>query len=116
MEEPEDTPEDMSVYTKTEGGVTVSISEAYCSVEAIYLSLMISSEEGFPDTMTDMEDKPLIHLEGTTEYSFSARTEVPATGTLEGKFWTAILMWESTVSIFWILSEMIIHLGKSMGN
>ena len=60
LEEPEDTPEEMSVYTKTEGGVTVSISEAYCSVEAIYLSLMISSEEGFPDTMTDMEDKPLI--------------------------------------------------------
>lgn len=86
LEEPEDTPEDMSVYTKTEDGVTVSISEAYCSVEAIYLSLMISSEEGFPDTMTDMEDKPLIHLEGTTEYSFCPNGSGPATGTLEGKF------------------------------
>lgn len=35
-------------YTKTVDGVTVSISEAYCSVEAIYLSLMITSEEPFP--------------------------------------------------------------------
>ena len=57
-------------YTKTVNGVTVSVSEAYCSVEAIYLSLMITSEEPFPDTMTDMEGKPILTLKGAADYSF----------------------------------------------
>ena len=54
-------------YTKTVNGVTVSVSEAYCSVEAIYLSLMITSEEPFPDTMTDMEGKPILTLKGAAD-------------------------------------------------
>lgn len=82
-----------SVYTKTVDGITVSISEAYCSVEAIYLSLMITSEEPFQETMTNMEEKPIIYLKGTADYSFmpSERSEelgyaTGGTGTVEGKF------------------------------
>ncbi|MDE6387949.1 MAG: DUF4179 domain-containing protein [Lachnospiraceae bacterium] len=82
-----------SVYTKTVDGVTVSISEAYCSVEAIYLSLMITSEEAFPATMMDMSEQPIIYLKGTADYSFmpSGRDEAHGyanggNGSMEGKF------------------------------
>ena len=80
-------------YTKTVGGVTVSISEAYCSVEAIYLSLMITSEEPFADTMMNMEEQPVIYLKGRANYSFISeeRGETQGyanggTGSVEGKF------------------------------
>lgn len=81
-----------SAYTKTVNGVTVSVSEAYCSVEAIYLSLMITSEEAFPDTMMDTGEQPIIYLKGTADYSFmpdggeAAGYANGGTGSLEGKF------------------------------
>lgn len=82
-----------SAYTKTVDGVTVTVSEAYCSVEAIYLSLMITSEEAFPETMTDTGEHPIIYLKGTADYSFmpSGRDEAHGyanggTGSIEGKF------------------------------
>ena len=82
-----------SAYTRTVNGVTVSVSETYCSVEAIYLSLLITSEEAFPDTMTNMEGKPLLILKGTADYSFrpSGMGEAEgygtgAVGSLEGAF------------------------------
>lgn len=82
-----------SAYTKTVDGVTVSISEAYCSVEAIYLSLMITSEEPFADTMMNMEEQPVIYLKGRADYSFISEERGEAqgyanggTGSVEGKF------------------------------
>lgn len=81
-----------SAYTKTVDGLTISISEAYCSVEAIYLSLMITSEEPFPDTMTDMGEQPIIYVQGEVNYSFrpaGGEAEGMAnggTGSLEGSF------------------------------
>lgn len=89
---PSEDGESGSVYTKTADGVTLSVSEAYCSVEAIYLSLRITSEEAFPDTMTDMEGKPLINLKGTAAYSFCQERGGEAEGyggmqgSLEGAF------------------------------
>ena len=60
---------------------------------AIYLSLLITSEEAFPDTMTNMEGKPLLILNGTADYSFrpSGMGEAEgygtgAVGSLEGAF------------------------------
>lgn len=81
-----------SDYTKTINGVTVSISEAYCSVEAIYLSLMITSEEPFPDTMMNTGEQPIIYLKGTIDYSFmpdggeAAGYANGGSGSLEGVF------------------------------
>lgn len=82
-----------SAYTKTANGVTITVSEAYCSVEAIYLSLMITSEEAFPETMMDMDGQPVIYLRGTADYSFmpSRGGEEQGyanggTGSIEGKF------------------------------
>lgn len=80
-------------YTKKVNGITVSVSEAYCSVEAIYLSLMITSEEDFPATMTDMGDKPILYLKGTADYSFRSSEDIETkgyanggTGQIEGTF------------------------------
>ena len=39
-------------------------------MEAIYLSLMITSEVVFPDTMMDTGEQPIIYLKGTADYSF----------------------------------------------
>lgn len=80
-----------SAYTKTVHGVTVSIEEAYCSVEAIYLSLMITSKKSFPDTAIDMDDKPILYLQGAADYSFDPVKREEAEGygidgQLEGKF------------------------------
>lgn len=81
-----------SAYTKTVNGVTVSVSEAYCSVEAIYLSLMITSEEPFQDTMMDTGEQPIIYLKGTADYSFmpdggeAAGYANGGSGGIEGKF------------------------------
>ncbi len=81
-----------SAYTKMVNGVTVSVSEAYCSVEAIYLSFMITSQEAFPDTMVDQEGKPMVFLKGTADYSFRQGLGEAqgygngATGSMEGTF------------------------------
>nr|MDE6608146.1 DUF4179 domain-containing protein [Lachnospiraceae bacterium] len=57
-------------YTKTVNGVTVSVSEAYCSAGAVYMSLMITSEEGFPETEVSW-DQPLICIQTTERYPFT---------------------------------------------
>ena len=80
-----------SAYTKTVGGVTVSIEEAYCSVEAIYMSLMITSEKSFPDTGMDTDNKPILFLNSAADYSFDPGRGGEAEGyglqgELEGKF------------------------------
>ncbi|NBI02283.1 DUF4179 domain-containing protein [bacterium C-53] len=75
-----------SAYTKTVDGVTVSVSETYCSTEAIYLSLTITCEDAFPDTMLDTEGKPILSFEATAEYSFRQREDNTAAGSLEGTF------------------------------
>lgn len=78
---------DDSAYTKRVNGVTVSVAEAYCSIEAIYLSLMITSDEDFPATMT-VEDKPILYLKGTADYSFGEMKGYAngGTGQIEGIF------------------------------
>lgn len=80
-------------YTRTVDGVTVTVSESYCSVEAIYLSLTITSEEGFPATMiNENTGKPILYLLGTIDYHFCpAESEAAGyarggTGSLEGVF------------------------------
>lgn len=77
--------EDMK-YTKTNNGVTVSVSEAYCSTEAIYMSLIITSEEKFPETGAAW-DKPIICIETAERYPFTdAEDPGYGFGYLEGSF------------------------------
>lgn len=73
-------------YTKTVDGVTVSVSEAYCSVGAIYMSLIITSEEKFPETAVSW-GQPLLCMTTTERYPFTG-TDDPGYGfgQLEGDF------------------------------
>lgn len=75
-----------SEYTKTVDGVTVTVSEAYCSTEAIYLSLMITGEDAFPDTMLDTEGQPILCFRAAAEFSFRPNGDDFVSGSLEGRF------------------------------
>lgn len=78
-----------SAYTKTVDGVTVSLSEIYCNEMALYLSMVIESEDPIPDTMLDQNGNPLIDLNaswGDTEMKLSYNPDFDLTqGILDGK-------------------------------
>ncbi len=43
----------------TVDGTTITLSESYCNETALYLSIIIHSEEKFPDTFYDENGKPM---------------------------------------------------------
>ncbi|MBQ7371595.1 MAG: hypothetical protein IJW67_06905 [Blautia sp.] len=53
-----------SAFSKTSNGVTVTLSELYCNEKALYLSMLITSEEPFPETFIAQWDAPIINLYG----------------------------------------------------
>lgn len=61
-------------YTKTSGGLTITFSEFFANSQAIYLTMMVQSEEPFPDTVvseTETEAKcPAISMVYNSTYSF----------------------------------------------
>ena len=62
------------VYTKTSDGLTLTFSEVYANDQAIYLTMLATSEEAFPDTMMQETETgtthPVISMEADTLYSF----------------------------------------------
>lgn len=68
----ERTKEESEGYTQSSGGIGITLSETYCSSSALYLSLILKSEEGFPDTMIDQDGSPILCLEkGVLKTDFS---------------------------------------------
>lgn len=55
-----------SPYTQTVNGMTVTLSEQYCNETALYLSMILETEDGFPDTMLDQNEQPMIDLLGSS--------------------------------------------------
>lgn len=51
-----------SSYTQTVNGMTVTLSEQYCNETALYLSMILETEDVFPDTMLDQNGQPIIDL------------------------------------------------------
>lgn len=49
-------------YSKTVDGVTITLSEVYCNDVALYLSMLIQTEEKFPETLTNQQGAPSISL------------------------------------------------------
>lgn len=72
-------------FTKTVDGTTVTMSESYCSGSALYLSLMIESEEPFQDTRRDLSGQPSICIQATEKYSFNPQEQNDLVY-LEGEF------------------------------
>ena len=74
-----------SLYRKTSDGVTVTLSEIYCNETALYLSMMIESEEVFPP-VREQNGKPVIDIL-RSDISFSYREDFLSQGNyLDGKF------------------------------
>ena len=65
-----------NAFSKTADGVTVTLSEVYCNDAALYLSMLVESEDPFPDTATlqDSPETPFISLgnESTVDVSYNS--------------------------------------------
>lgn len=73
------------LYTKTSDGVTVTLSDVYCNEAALYLSLLIESEEEFPP-VREQDGKPVIDIL-RSDISFSYREDFQLQGNyLDGRF------------------------------
>lgn len=89
LEEPDELAEsEEKLYSQTIDGVTVSLSEVYCSGEAIYMSLLFTNEEEFPATFVSENDgQPVICIRTIEKYPFTDEGDPGfGFGYLEGAF------------------------------
>lgn len=81
---------DASLYSQTKNGVTVTLSEVYCNDAALYISMLIQSKKKFPDTMTDTNARPLLHLfNSVLKFDYNSQECLLGTGgseSIDGKF------------------------------
>lgn len=54
----------------TVNGTTVTLSEAYCNETALYLSLVVHSEEKLPDTFIGQDGKPIVEHRSLVDFDF----------------------------------------------
>lgn len=68
---------DSELYTQTHNGMTVTLSEVYCNDAALYVSMVIRSEDKFPETMTWYgDDTPIINLlRSTMRFSYNGEDQ-----------------------------------------
>lgn len=52
---------DTLLYSETQNGMTVTLSEVYCNDAALYVSMVIHTEEKFPDTAVINETTPVLN-------------------------------------------------------
>ncbi len=81
---------DAPPYSQTKNGVTVTLSEVYCNDAALYISMVIQSREKFPETMTDTNARPLLHLfNSTLKFDYNSQECLLGAGgseSMDGKF------------------------------
>ncbi len=79
-----------TLYSQTKNGMTITLSEVYCNDVALYISMVLTSEEGFPDTLTDQEGRQSLHLwDSMIKFDFNPQEDLVATGgsdSLDGRF------------------------------
>lgn len=73
------------LYSQTVNGTTITLSEAYCNDTALYISLVMTSEEAFPETALDQDQKPIVTLDGIT-LQLDGEVVTLYNYNLEGKF------------------------------
>ncbi len=66
-----------SLYSQTQNGTTLTLSEIYCNDSALYLSMTIQTENEFPDCFLNQDQKPVIlfGMDSTLDYSFKDASE-----------------------------------------
>ena len=74
-------------YSQTKNGMTVTLSEVYCNDEALYVSLVLHSEDEFPETMNFQDsDTPLINLmRSAMKFSFNDQEKLLDMSSVDGK-------------------------------
>lgn len=77
-------------YSKTVDGTTVTLSEVYCNDAALYLSMIIETEEEFPQTGTWQDGTPVINIDNSSlnfsyNPSYSTAWGSHINGVLDGK-------------------------------
>lgn len=61
-----------TLYTQTHNGMTVTLSEVYCNDAALYVGMVIRSEEKFPETMMMDDNTPIVRLmRSTMKFSYN---------------------------------------------
>lgn len=60
----------------TINGNTITLSEVYCNNAALYLSLVIHSEEKLPETELNQENKPIIYLKNLIDFDFDSEENI----------------------------------------
>lgn len=55
---------------------TITISEAYCNEAALYLGLVIHSDEKLPATGLDQNNKPVINVAGMVDFDFDGEDAI----------------------------------------
>lgn len=63
------------IFSKTEDGLTITLSEVYANTQAIYLTVLMESEEAFPSTLIDQQDQPVLSLIASENYDFNPTPE-----------------------------------------
>lgn len=61
-----------SQYLQTVGDVSMTLVESYCNNQALYFSLIVTSEDGFGETCVNNNGLPYIILKTEETYSFSS--------------------------------------------
>ncbi len=60
----------------TVNGNTITLSEVYCNDAALYLSLMIHSEEKIPETQLNQDNKPIIYMKNLIDFDFDQEGDI----------------------------------------
>ena len=63
------------IFSKTEDGLTITLSEVYANTQAVYLTVLMESEEAFPATLIDQQGQPVLSLIASENYDFNPQPE-----------------------------------------
>ncbi|MCI8813830.1 MAG: DUF4179 domain-containing protein [Lachnospiraceae bacterium] len=81
--------EKTDLYSQTKNGVTITLSEVYCNDAALYISMVIQSKKEFPETITDTNARPLLHLWNSSlsfDYNSNSLLGYGGSECMDGKF------------------------------
>lgn len=59
-----------TVFTKTQNGLTITLSGIYANDQTCYITVKAVSDEPFPDTMMNQDGNPVVSLLAEARYSF----------------------------------------------
>ncbi|MDO5338315.1 MAG: DUF4179 domain-containing protein [Eubacteriales bacterium] len=69
-----DAVEGKGLYSETKNGMTVTLSEVYCNDTALYVSMVLQTEDKFPDTALMNDNAPIISLSSSVlKFSYNDR-------------------------------------------